>query len=124
MTALYEKIAKLPPSLLPKVERFVDSLPKVNENWDDSNDADPDWSKPLYDENGKKVHPQPGCMKGTFVIHDNFFEPDDVWDDPDFWPPPIDENGKRKHPQPGCMKGMIIMKDNFFEPDDDWEEYM
>jgi len=30
MTTLYEKIAKLPPSLLPKVERFVDSLPATD----------------------------------------------------------------------------------------------
>ncbi|MCL2304760.1 MAG: DUF2281 domain-containing protein [Planctomycetaceae bacterium] len=81
VSALYEKIAKLPPSLLPKVERFVDSLPKANENWDDSNDADPDWSKPLYDENGKKVHPQPGCMKGMIIMKDNFFEPDDDWEE-------------------------------------------
>ena len=81
MTALYEKIARLPPSLLPKVERFVDSLPQANENWDDSNDADPDWSKPLYDENGKKVHPKAGCLKGLITMKDNFFEPDDVWEE-------------------------------------------
>jgi len=104
LTVLYEKIASLPPSLLPKVECFVDSLSTMGDGADNvSNDSDdhdgekpfyyangqktyisdPDhnWSVALYDENGKKVHPQPGCMKGTFVMHDNFFEPDDDWEE-------------------------------------------
>ena len=81
MPTLEEKIAALPPSLLPKLERFVDSLPTANEKRDDLGDLGFDWSKPLYDENGKKVHPQPGCMKGTFVMHDNFFEPDEDWEE-------------------------------------------
>ena len=73
MTALYEKIANLPPSLLPKVERFIDTLQTV--------DNDPDWELPLYDKDGKKVHPQPGCLKGLIIMNDNFFEPDDDWDE-------------------------------------------
>jgi len=101
MTTLYEKIARLPPSLLPKVERFVDSLPATEDgecgdcivpDWDrplfykngqrtSVLDPDHDWRAPLYDEKGKKIHPQPGCMKGTFVMHDNFFEPDDDWEE-------------------------------------------
>ena len=79
MTALYEKIAKLPPSLLPELERFVDMLPRGN-NWDNKLD-NLEWQVPFVDENGKKGHPQPGCLKGTFVMHDNFFEPDDVWEE-------------------------------------------
>ena len=35
MTLLYEKIAMLPPSLLPMVEHFVDSLPMTDGSWDD-----------------------------------------------------------------------------------------
>jgi len=35
MTLLYEKIAMLPPSLLPMVEHFVDTLPKTDGSWDD-----------------------------------------------------------------------------------------
>ena len=82
MTMLHEKIAKLPPSLLPKVERFVDSLPTAEVNgddlgWDDWNYVDPDWGPPPVDENGKLIHPQPGCMKGVIEMNDNFFEPDD-----------------------------------------------
>jgi len=73
MTALYEKIANLPPSLLPKVEDFIDTLSTV--------DDDPDWELPLYDKDGKKVHPKAGCMKGVIIMNDNFFEPDDDWDE-------------------------------------------
>jgi hypothetical protein len=29
----------------------------------------------------KKGHPQPGCMKGIIIMHDNFFEPDEDWED-------------------------------------------
>ena len=103
MTTLYEKIAKLPPSLLPKVERFVDRLPTTDgEQKDECTEfccregawplfdkngnrvhfgPDHDWRAPLYDENGKKIHPKAGCLKGTFVMHDNFFEPDDDWEE-------------------------------------------
>jgi len=87
LTALYEKIATLPPTALPKVECLVDALATtddcLDDEWDDEYDinADPDWGPPPLDENGKPVHPQPGCMKGVFVMHDNFFEPDDVWEE-------------------------------------------
>ena len=84
MTTLYEKIAQLPPSLLPKVERFVDRLPTMDDDdwiWDGEEYDDPDWGPPPLDENGKPVHPQPGCMKGIIVMHDNFFEPDDDWEE-------------------------------------------
>ena len=84
MTVLHEKIANLPPSLLPKVEHFIDSLPTTVDDWD-SDDLDcyddPDWGPPPLDENGKPVHPQPGCMKDVIIMHDNFFEPDDDWED-------------------------------------------
>ena len=79
MTTLYEKIARLPPSLLPKVERFVDWLPTADDDWEAEYD-DPDWGPPSLDENGKPVHPKAGCMKGIIVMHDNFFEPDDDWE--------------------------------------------
>ena len=81
MTALYDKIASLPPSLLPKVEHFIDSLQTSVDTWDDLDYDDPDWGPPPVDENGKPIHPQPGCMKGMIIMHDNFFEPDDVWED-------------------------------------------
>ena len=82
LTELYDKIAKLPPSMLPKVERFVDSLPTSGKKgWDGTMYEDPNWGPLPVDENGKRIHPQPGCMKGTFVMHDNFFEPDDVWEE-------------------------------------------
>jgi hypothetical protein len=81
MTTLYEKIAKLPPSLLPRVERFVDSLPANDGEWDELDYSDPDWGPPPVGEEGKPKHPQPGCMKGIIVMHDNFFEPDDVWEE-------------------------------------------
>jgi hypothetical protein len=84
LTVLYEKIASLPPSLLPVVEQFVDSLPTENErgvsSWEGNHD-DPDWGPPPVDENGKRIHPKAGCMKGIIVMHDNFFEPDDVWEE-------------------------------------------
>ena len=108
LTVLYEKIASLPPSLLPKVERYVDSLPIAEDEWnkpksDDTDDHDRE-QKPLYDKHGNRVH---------------ISAPDHDWSTPLY-----DENGKKIHPQPGCLKGLITMKDNFFEPDDDWEEYM
>ena len=81
MTALYEKIANLPPSLLPKVERFVDSLPITDNGWDEYEYYEPDWGPPPVDENGERIHPQAGCMKGVVTMHDNFFEPDDDWED-------------------------------------------
>ena len=87
MTTLYEKIAMLPPSLLPKVEHFVDSLTIAEDDWDDwdslddLDDDDVDWEGPVYDENGKLVHPKAGCLKGLIVMHDNFFEPDDDWEE-------------------------------------------
>ena len=94
MTTLYDKIANLPPELLPKVEHFVDSLPEMDGEWElppvyDANgkrvdlyDDDGDWEQPLYDVNGKKIHPQPGCLKGLIVMHDDFFDTDedDDWD--------------------------------------------
>jgi len=52
LNMLYEKIASLPPSLLPM------------------------WGPPPVDENGKRIHQKAGCMKGIIVMHDNFFEPD------------------------------------------------
>ena len=82
MSTLYEKIAML--SLLPKVERSVDSLPTKEDDWDSLDDLDDDnidWEGPVFDENGKPVHPQPGCLKGLIVMHDNFFEPDDDWEE-------------------------------------------
>ena len=84
LTVLYEKIASLPPSLLPMVEHFVDTIQTKKErqmaSWE-TNYEDPDWGPLPVDENGKRIHPQPGCMKGTFVMHDNFFEPDDDWEE-------------------------------------------
>jgi len=80
MTALYEKIANLPPSLLPKVERIVDVLSTAPDDWDISN-YDPDWGPPPLDENGEPVHPKAGCMKGFVTMNDNFFEPDEDWED-------------------------------------------
>jgi hypothetical protein len=79
MTTLYEKITKLPSSLLPKVERFVDLLPLMEDKYNVVGDSD--WSLPLFDENGKKVHPKAGCLKGIIVMNDNFFEPDDDWEE-------------------------------------------
>ena len=91
-TTLHDKIAKLPSNLLPRVEQFIDSLPDADDEWElqpvyDENgkmvdmNEDDDWEKPLYDESGKKVHPKAGCLKGLFMMHDNFFEPDeDDWD--------------------------------------------
>ncbi|MDR0328962.1 MAG: hypothetical protein LBI05_11770 [Planctomycetaceae bacterium] len=65
MTTLYEKIAQLPPSLLPRVEHFVDSLPTAEEDWNDWDEEDYkeylEWGTPLYDENGKKSTPKPGA---------------------------------------------------------------
>ena len=81
MTALYEKIANLPPALLPKVERFIDSLPPTNGEWDEYDYDDPDWGPPPVDENGKPIHPKAGCMKGFITMNDNFFEPDDDWEE-------------------------------------------
>ena len=81
LTLLYEKIATLPPSLIPVVERFVDSLPTAKTGWNGMAYEAPNWGPPSVDENGKRIHPQPGCMKGVFVMHDNFFEPDDVWEE-------------------------------------------
>ena len=86
MVTLYEKIANLPPSLLPKVEHYIDALPTTAGGWDsmgiDNFDGgDPDWGQPPVDENGKPIHPKAGCMKGMIVMHENFFEPDDDWDD-------------------------------------------
>jgi len=82
LNMLYEKIASLPPSLLPMVEQFIDTLPLEKKQdlaaWEGSYE-DPDWGPPPVDKNGKRIHPQPGCMKGTFIMHDNFFEPDDDW---------------------------------------------
>ena len=85
-TLLYEKIAKLPPALLPRLERIVDSLPTMDDGgddldfWDDLYD-EPDWGPPPLDENGKPVHPKAGCMKDVIVMKDNYFEPDDIWED-------------------------------------------
>jgi len=42
---------------------------------------DPDWGPPPVDENGKPIHPKAGCMKGIIEMHDNFFEPDDIWEE-------------------------------------------
>ena len=82
LNRLYEKIAALPPSQLPKLERFVDLLPATTDDWNDhwnDEDNDSDWEPPPLDENGKPVHPKAGCMKGVIVMRDNFFDPDDVW---------------------------------------------
>ena len=82
LTLLYEKIASLPPAQLPKLKRFVDSLPVTVDDWNDDDwDDDPDWGPPPVDENGKPIHPKAGCMKGVIVMRDNFFEPDDVWEE-------------------------------------------
>ena len=81
MTVLHEKIAHLPPSLLPKVERFVDSLQVAGDDWDEWNNDDPHWGPPPLDENGEPVHPTFGCMKGVVTMNDHFFEPDDDWED-------------------------------------------
>ena len=81
LAQLYEKIATLPPSQLPKLERFVDLLPVAVDGWDDDWDDDPDWGPLPVDENGKPIHPKAGCMKGVIVMRDNFFEPDDVWEE-------------------------------------------
>jgi len=86
MTTLYEKLINLPPSLLPRVEHFVDSLPLSADHWDDFDwngidGGDPDWGPPPLDESGTPVHPKAGCMKGIIVMNDNFFEPDDGWED-------------------------------------------
>jgi hypothetical protein len=82
MTTLYDKIAQLPPSLLPRVEHFVDSLPTTGDAWDEEDYGEYlEWEAPLYDENGEKIHPQPGCLKDVIVMHDNFFEPDDDWEE-------------------------------------------
>jgi hypothetical protein len=81
MTALYEKIANLPPSLLPKVERFVDSLPIEDNGWDAIEYYESDWGPPPVDENGERIHPKAGCMKGFVTMNDNFFEPDEDWED-------------------------------------------
>jgi len=106
MTTLYEKIANLPPSLLPKVERFVDSLPMAEgESEDECKDTTyPDWGRPLFYANGKRT---------------STLDPNHDWKAPLY-----DENGKKIHPKAGCMKGTFVMHNNFFEPDDDWEEYM
>ena len=79
-TQLLEKIAKLPPALLPAVERFVDSLPTPDGKREDKYSM-PNWDLPRYDKDGKKIHPKAGCMKGIIVMHDNYFEPDDDWED-------------------------------------------
>jgi hypothetical protein len=81
MTMLQEKIASLPPSLLPMVEDFIDSLPLTEEGWDDWEGYDPKWEAPLYDENGKKIHPTFGCLPGLIVIKDDSFETDGVWEE-------------------------------------------
>ena len=78
LATLYEKIATLPPALLPKLERYIDSLPTTDGGWDTTDYTDPDWGPPPVDENGKPIHPKAGCMKGIIVMHDNFFEPDDL----------------------------------------------
>ena len=73
LATLYEKIATLPPALLPKLERFIDSFPRVDNSWDAVYYTDPDWGPPPVDENGKPIHPKAGCMKGIIVMHDNYF---------------------------------------------------
>ena len=86
MSTIHEKIASLPPPLLRKVERFVDSLPipqnrtskDIGECLDDT---DHDGKLSPSHKAGKPESRKAGCMKGTFVMHDNFFEPDDVWKD-------------------------------------------
>jgi hypothetical protein len=78
---LHEKIASLPPSLLPMVEQFIDTLPATAVEGYDWRNYDPHWGPPPVDENGKRIHPKAGCMKGTFVMHDNFFEPDEDWEE-------------------------------------------
>jgi hypothetical protein len=79
-TLLYEKIAKLPPSLLPRLERMIDSLP-TTDNELDGVDDEAYWHLPLYDKDGKKVHPKAGCLKGLIVMKDNYFEPDEDWEE-------------------------------------------
>jgi hypothetical protein len=81
MSTLYEKIAALPRPLLMKVEQFVDSLPASKSGWDDIDYADPDWKPPPTRETGRPKRRKAGFMKGTFIMHDNFFEPDDVWEE-------------------------------------------
>ena len=78
MSTLYEKITSLPPSLLPKVERFIDSLPLSGNSW---NDFDSNRKPPTIQENGKPKQRKAGFLKGAIVMHDNFFEPDDVWEE-------------------------------------------
>jgi hypothetical protein len=80
MTALSEKIANLPPSLLPKVEHFIDHISKAPDDRDCWHYGR-DWGPPPVDENGEPVHPKFGCMKGFATMNDNFFEPDDDWED-------------------------------------------
>ena len=84
LTVLYEKIASLPPSLLPKVERYVDSLPTMGDERDDVsvNRDDHDWQRPFYYANGQK----------TFIT-----DPDHDWSATLY-----DENGKKFIPKPGA----------------------
>jgi len=73
----------LPPSLLPKVERFIDSLPKTQGGWGEGYDPnkDPILKPRPASEDGKRKHPKAGCMKGVIIMHDNFFEPDEDWEE-------------------------------------------
>jgi hypothetical protein len=80
MTALSEKIANLPPSILPKVEHFIDFL-SMAKNDHDILCYHPDWQPPPLDENGEPVRPRFGCLKGVNTMNDNYFEPDDDWED-------------------------------------------
>ena len=80
MSTLYEKITSLPPSLLPKVERFIDSLLLSGNSWNDLGCTDPN-RKSLPAKDGKPEQRKAGFLKGAIVMHDNFFEPDDVWEE-------------------------------------------
>jgi len=96
MTALNEKIASLPPSLLPMVEKFIDSLPRL-------------------DENREPKQRQFGCMKGEIWMSDDFDAPMELGQT---------IRPVKKTLTPGCMKGKIWMADDFDAPMEEFKEYM
>jgi hypothetical protein len=105
MTALYEKISALPPSLLPMVERYIDSLPTTV----------PNRESPSAGENSKPKRRQAGFMKGQIGMADDFDAPMELVET---------IRPARKTLTPGCMKGKIWMADDFDAPMEEFEEYM